>query len=68
MDRRERVIDCMEETGGIPEKIRVRFSDGRTAVYDLRVEQPRPVITENAALFGKWNVGYQWKGRRCENR
>lgn len=36
-----------------PSSIRVSFSDGSTAVYDLHVEQPAPVVEA---------IGYQWKG------
>lgn len=41
-----------------PEQIRVSFSDGHTAVYDLRVEQPAPVIIENIRIIRKWKQGY----------
>ena len=41
-----------------PDQIRVSFSDGHTAVYDLRVEQPHPVIVENIKIIRKWKQGY----------
>ena len=41
-----------------PELIRVSFSDGSTAVYELRVEQPAPVIIENIKIIRKWKQGY----------
>ena len=41
-----------------PDQIRVSFSDGHTAVYDLRVEQPHPVIVENIRIIRKWKQGY----------
>ena len=41
-----------------PEMIRVSFNDGSTAVYDLRVEQPAPVIIENIRIIRKWKQGY----------
>ena len=41
-----------------PEMIRVSFSDGSTAVYELRVEQPAPVIIENIKIIRKWKTGY----------
>ena len=40
-----------------PERIRVSFSDGHTAVYDLRVEMPAPQIVESVKIIRKWN-GY----------
>ena len=41
-----------------PELIRVSFSDGSTAVYQLRTEQPAPVIIENIRIVRKWKQGY----------
>ena len=46
-----------------PEKIRVSFRDGSTAVYDLRVEQPAPVILENIRIIRRM-VGYEPKHAR----
>ena len=46
------------EFSEIPEKIRVCFSDGQTAVYELRTEQPHPVIIENIRIIRKWKTGY----------
>ena len=46
------------ESSVIPERIRVSFSDGRTAVYELRPEQPAPVIMENIRIIRKWKQGY----------
>ena len=52
-----------------PERIRVSFSDGSTAVYELRVEQPAPVILENIAIIRKWSQGYVNKPKhRRRNR
>lgn len=51
------------------EKIRVSFKDGSTAVYDLRVEQPHPVIVENIKIIRKWKQGYvNQPKRRRRNR
>ena len=51
-----------------PEMIRVSFSDGSTAVYELRVEQPAPVIIENIKIIRKWKQGYvnqpMWRRNR----
>ena len=41
-----------------PEMIRVSFSDGSTAVYELRTDQPHPVIIENIKIIRKWKKGY----------
>lgn len=41
-----------------PDRIRVSFSDGHTAIYDIRVEQPAPVIVENIKIIRKWKQGY----------
>ena len=41
-----------------PDSVRMSFSDGSTAVYDLRVEQPHPVIMENIRIIRKWKQGY----------
>ena len=46
-----------------PEKIRVSFADGSTAIYDLRVEQPAPVILENIRIIRRM-VGYEPKHAR----
>ena len=41
-----------------PEKIRVSFMDGHTEVYEIRTEQPAPVIVENIRIIRKWKKGY----------
>lgn len=41
-----------------PDHIRVSFADGSTAVYDLRMDQPHPIITENIRIIRKWKQGY----------
>lgn len=40
-----------------PDAIRVSFSDGSTAIYDIRVEQPHPIILENVRIIRRMN-GY----------
>lgn len=47
-----------------PESIRHKFSDGTTAIYDLRVEQPAPVIIENIKIIRRMQHGYQYKPPR----
>ena len=39
-----KVCTYRSEFSRIPEQVRLCFADGTTAVYDLRVEQPAPVI------------------------
>ena len=56
--------DCSE----MPERIRVSFSDGRTAIYELRVEQPAPVIIENIKIIRKWKQGYVNQPERRRKR
>ena len=46
------------EYSEVPERIRVSFSDGSTAVYDLHTDQPAPVIIENTKIIRKWKQGY----------
>ena len=47
--------------GKYPDILRVSFADGKTKVYDLRVEQPHPLIEENIRIIRKMVVGYQAK-------
>lgn len=56
------------ECSKYPDKIRVSFMDGHTAVYDLRVEQPAPVIIENIRIIRKWKQGYVNQPKRRRNR
>lgn len=52
-----------------PEQIRFSFADGHTAVYDMRVDQPHPVIVENIKIIRKWKQGYvNQPQRRRRNR
>ncbi len=50
-----------------PEKIRVSFRDGSTQIYELRVEQPHPIIMENIRIIRKWN-GYIYQPKRRRDR
>ena len=56
------------EYSEIPERIRVKFSNGRTAVYELRVDQPAPVIVENIKIIRKWKQGYVNKPERRKRK
>lgn len=44
--------------------MRISFDDGSTAVYDIRVEQPHPIIQENIKIIQRMQVGYLPKRRR----
>ena len=54
----EKVSYYDTEYSRIPDRIRVSFEDGTTAVYDLRMTQPAPVILENIRIIRKWKQGY----------
>lgn len=41
-----------------PDRIRMSFDDGRTIIYEARVEMPAPVIMENIRIIRKWKQGY----------
>ena len=54
----------------IPERLRVSFEDGKTAVYDLHVDMPEPFV-ESIRIIRKWNnKGYrnQPTGRRGKRK
>ena len=46
------------EISKYPDRIRVSFKDGKTLVYELRTEQPHPIIVENVKIIRKWKTGY----------
>lgn len=48
----------------LPEKIRVLFMDGRTAIYDIHMDQPAPVIVQNIRMIRKMKQGYVNQPRR----
>ena len=56
------------ERSKYPEQIRVSFADGHTAVYDMRVDQPAPVIMENIRIIRKWKQGYVNQPERRRRR
>lgn len=47
-----------------PDRLRVSFEDGRTLIYEARMEQPHPIIIENMRIIRKWKQGYVNKPRR----
>ena len=46
------------EISKYPDRLRVSFADGRTFVYELRAEQPHPVIEENIKIIRKMKESY----------
>ena len=46
------------ERSRYPEKVRICFSDGTTQIFELRTEQPAPVILENIEIIRRMKVGY----------
>ena len=47
----------------IPERVRISFSNGTSAIYDLHTEQPAPVVLENVKIIQRM-VGYEPKHAR----
>ena len=57
----------MRDDSEYPEQLRVSFEDGKTAIYDLRVEQPAPQVVKSIEIIRKMKtttVGYEYKPRR----
>ena len=46
------------ESSKYPDRLRVSFANGKTMVYEIRQEQPHPVIIENIKIIRKWKQGY----------
>lgn len=46
-----------------PEQVRVSFKDGNTFVFEMRVEQPAPVIAEKVEVIDI-RIGYPARRRR----
>lgn len=51
-----------------PGRVRLMFRDGSTAIYDLNVEQPAPVIIENIKIIRRMKQGYVNQPMRRRNR
>ena len=47
-----------------PDRVRVSFMDGSTQIYELRTDQPHPVIMGNIRIIRKWKQGYVNQPRR----
>ena len=52
------------ESSRYPERIRVKFFDGSTKVYELHTEQPAPIIMKCIETIREWNIGYQYQPPR----
>ena len=53
----------------IPEKVRISFTNGTSAIYELPVVQPAPVIMENIKIIRRMKQGYvNQPVRRRRNR
>ena len=42
----------------IPERVRISFTNGTSAIYELHVDQPAPVIMENIKIIRRMKQGY----------
>ena len=52
----------------IPEKVRISFTNGTSAIYELHVEQPAPQVVESIKIIRKWKQGYVNQPTRRRNR
>ena len=52
------VANYEHESSLYPESVRVSCGEGKTIIYDRRVEQPAPVFEENIRIIRKWKQGY----------
>ena len=65
----DKVVPIYEhEYSVLPDRIRVLFSDGRTMIYDIHMDQPAPVIVQNIKLIRKMKQGYVNKPLRRRGR
>ena len=42
-----------------PDRIRVCFKDGTTQIYDLRIQQPHPIVRRNLEIIRNMCIGYE---------
>lgn len=52
------------DTSEYPDMIRVSFRDGHTEIYERRLRQPAPIVTECIETIRKWKTGYQYQPPR----
>ena len=48
----------MTEASEYPDQIRMKFSDGKTVIYDKQTEFPHPIIERNIEIIRKMKTGY----------
>ena len=44
-----------------PDQLRVSFKDGSTQIYDLRIQQPHPIVKRNLEIIRNMCIGYERK-------
>ena len=52
----------------IPDRVRISFTNGTSAIYDLHTDQPAPVIVQNIKLIRKMKQGYVNQPNRRRRR
>ena len=52
----------------IQDRVRISFTNGTSAIYDLHRDQPHPVILENIKIIRKWKQGYVNQPERRRRR
>ena len=52
----------------IPDRVRISFTNGTSAIYDLHTNQPAPVILENIRIIRRMKQGYVNKPLRRRGR
>lgn len=48
----------MTEDSEYPDQIRMKFSDGKTVIYEKRTEFPHPIIERNIEIIRKIKTEY----------
>ena len=44
-----------------PDQLKVCFKDGSTQIYDIRIQQPHPIVKRNLEIIRNMCVGYERK-------
>lgn len=52
----------------IPDRVRISFTNGTSAIYDLHSDQPHPLVEENIRIIRKWKQGYVNRPERRRRR
>lgn len=56
------------EDGRYPDRIRVSFKDGQTAVYTLQMDEQHPLLFESIRIIRKWRKEDGMPQRRRRSR